>query len=646
MMINLFPWIVQSGVQLFLAVGSLQLLASMASTDKESEVESIFLKLESDVRTFRDEIERAYNARCETKTLAECHKGNFNDCFSMYPNQQCLKADEFALSTTCGVGVSCNTLWDKTISKISFPGSQDNPSDSIIETICYSRLAEPFMVEKYKADEEYWGRYGVQPSATYFAAHNGLFRSIPAYHQEVCGAYDPRHRPYFVAASSGPKDVVLVLDVSGSMEDYGRMDIAKEAAITVVGTLTVADRFAVITFSSNASQLGGYTGLIRATIENQNQLVQAIKELKPQGGTNFNNAFANAFDALDETIRNEATSGCNIAILFMTDGQVSEGPGAVEVISLVNERTKQLEMNFSRKTTIFTFSLGKEADHTITKTIACNTGGIWTPVSDVYGDLISAMSAYYKLFALGLGVGGNEDFAAWVEPYKFYTRGVIGTTVSVPVYDRSVTPPLFLGVVAVGWDMSAIKQILGEEATSSTMLERFVARSTALCPKIELSACELDALRFLSGGEDATCAVCNTTDYAGIVPETCPFQSDLPKDPWDNADMAGKGYKEKACCEVGKNIPSDSCPAVHPSPIEKGNSDQIIIIVVTILAMMGVIFLLCFGKPHETNVQVPVAVPVGNNVNLASDNIDMMSSSKNASMAHPRASAPPASVNP
>ena len=392
------------------------------------------------------------------------------------------------------------------------------------------------MVEKYKADEEYWGRYGVQPSETYFAAHNGLFRSIPAYHQEVCGAYDPRRRPYFVAASSGPKDVVLALDVSGSMEDYGRMDIAKEAAITVVRTLTVADRFAVITFSSDASQLGGYTGLIRATIENQNQLVQAIKELKPQGGTNFNNAFTNAFDALDETIRNEATSGCNIAILFMTDGQISEGPGADEVISLVNERTEQLEMNFSRKTTIFTFSLGQDADHTITKTIACSTGGIWTPVLDIDGDLISAMSAYYKLFALGLGVGGNEDFAAWVEPYKFYTRGVMGTTVSVPVYDRSVTPPLFLGVVAVDCDMSAIEQVLGEKATSSTMLERFVARSTALCPKIELSACELDALRFLSGGEDATCAVCNTTNYAGIVPETCQLQSDLPNDPLDNSD--------------------------------------------------------------------------------------------------------------
>ncbi|KAL3788697.1 hypothetical protein ACHAW5_010560 [Stephanodiscus triporus] len=534
---------------LILASGSLQLLANATSiTDKESEVESIFLKLESDARAFRDEIMQAYGARCEANTVEECYQGNFKDCDSKFPNQVCPRAEEFVVPD-CGDGVSCNALWDKTVSKVSIPGlwkPGEAPSDSTItETVCYSRLAEPFMVEKYKADEEYWDQYDVRPSSSYFGAHDGLFRMIPAVHQDVCGAYDHRRRPWFVAASSGPKDVVLVLDVSSSMEDYYRMENAQDAAITVIETLTVADRFAVIAFSSEASQVGGYTGLIRATTENTNHLVEAIKQLIPQGGTNFGSAFANAFDALDQTIENEATSGCNIAILFMTDGQITQGPGADEVTSLVNERTEQLASNYVRKATIFTYSLGKDADHNVTKAIACSTGGIWTLVPDIYddGDLISAMSAYYKLFALGLGVEGNEDFVAWVEPYVFATGGMMGTTVSVPVYDRNVTPYLFLGVVGIDVFigssdiyMSAIERILGEEATSSIMLERFVARSTASCPKIELSACELDALRFLSGGEDATCGVCNSTNYSGIVPETCPSQNYLPNDLLDNSD--------------------------------------------------------------------------------------------------------------
>ena len=84
--------------------------------------------------------------------------------------------------------------------------------------------------------------------------------------------------------------------------------------------------------------------------------------------------------------------------------------------------------------------------------------------------------------------------------------------------------------------MSDIEQILGEDASSSTMLDRFVSRSTARCPKIDLTKCELEALRFLSAGKVSTCGVCNNTSYTGIVPEKCPLQSDLPKDIWVNSD--------------------------------------------------------------------------------------------------------------
>ena len=174
-------------------------------------------------------------------------------------------------------------------------------------------------------------------------------------------------------------------------------------------------------------------------------------------------------------MRNEATSGCNVAVLFMTDGQITEGPGEVAVISLVNERVERFAAYYNRKITVFTFSLGRGADHFVTKNIACSTNGIWTPVDGLNGDLVTAMSSYYKLFALGLGEGGNEDFAAWVEPYKFSNPpGKMGTTVSAPVYDRSVSPPLFLGVVAVDMYMDALEQVIGEDATSSNMLQRFV----------------------------------------------------------------------------------------------------------------------------------------------------------------------------
>lgn len=209
------------------------------------------------------------------------------------------------------------------------------------------------------------------------------------------------------------------------------------------------------------------------------------------------------------------------------------------MIDLVNERTEQIAISFDLKTTVFAFSLGRHADHEVTKSIACSTSGIWTQVDD-FSDkqLIDAMSSYYKLYALGLGEGGNKDFTAWVEPYLFYTAGQMGTSVSTPVYDRSVDPPLFLGVGTVDMYMHDLEQILGEDASSSAMLQRFILLSAARCPKIELTELELDALRFLGGGEEAMCGASNATDttrFTGIIPEKC-SESDWPTDLWGNTD--------------------------------------------------------------------------------------------------------------
>ena len=93
------------------------------------------------------------------------------------------------LSAACGDGETCNALWDKTISTVSLPSALaqnpfNNPSDpEIIESACYTRLVEPYMAEQYANDEQFWDQYNVSPSWSYFGAHNGLFRKIPATHQ-------------------------------------------------------------------------------------------------------------------------------------------------------------------------------------------------------------------------------------------------------------------------------------------------------------------------------------------------------------------------------------------------------------------------------------------------------------------------------
>ena len=77
----------------------------------------------------------------------------------------------------------------------------------------------------------------------YFASEQGMYWNYPAFEDKAdCKAYDPRFRPFYVeTATPEPKDVVIVIDHSGSMNP-SRMTAAKEAAKTVLNTMNPRDR--------------------------------------------------------------------------------------------------------------------------------------------------------------------------------------------------------------------------------------------------------------------------------------------------------------------------------------------------------------------------------------------------------------------
>ncbi|CAK9009047.1 LINE-1 retrotransposable element ORF2 protein [Durusdinium trenchii] len=71
----------------------------------------------------------------------------------------------------------------------------------------------------------------------YFSDHaSGSYLGWPAVEWCQADDYDPRLRPYS-SGSTGPKDVVIVIDVSGSMQTAGRYVKAKQAAKALIDTL-------------------------------------------------------------------------------------------------------------------------------------------------------------------------------------------------------------------------------------------------------------------------------------------------------------------------------------------------------------------------------------------------------------------------
>ena len=90
--------------------------------------------------------------------------------------------------------------------------------------------------------------------------------------------------------------------------------------------------------------------------------------------------------------------------------------------------------------------------------------------------------------------------------------------------------------------MADIKQILGDE-NATTWLNEWIDTKDYFTVKQNsdsvktLDECELDALRFQSGGESATCGVCNNTIYQYLTPTKCENQVfDSLDILWNNTD--------------------------------------------------------------------------------------------------------------
>ena len=73
-----------------------------------------------------------------------------------------------------------------------------------------------------------------------------------------CTSYDPRRRPWYVGGLTGRKNVMIVLDISGSMKEGSptRIRKAKQACEIIINTLSNSDTFALIAFNETARALG------------------------------------------------------------------------------------------------------------------------------------------------------------------------------------------------------------------------------------------------------------------------------------------------------------------------------------------------------------------------------------------------------
>lgn len=609
-----------------------------AQTFNENKFQELVTKIEGDIVDLAAEVESLYAGRCDDVLLSDCFQGNYNDCLSQFPTETCPGGTNFNIPA-CGDGSACSGIFDFETSAVTLPGSlangQDgNPTDpSVIEAICFTRNLDDYFIQKYQDDKSYWQDFGVEPQAMFFGSHNGAFRIFPARQTESCGEFDPRVRPWFVAASSGPKNVIMVLDTSGSMAGI-RLELMKQAAQRVISTLAVGDRVAIVKFNSGVNIISDDGFLFTANDENKAILNRKIGSFEAGGSTNFYDAFNAAFDVLDASVAEEFNVNCNTAVLFLTDGQMTDPDNITEddVIALVQERIARSQQDLQQKILIFTYSVSERGNvGNFPSRLACAVDfGVWSKVTND-DEIIESLSSYYLLFALGLGEGQNDDFVAWVEPYIYSTGGILGTTISVPVYDRTKSPALFLGVVGIDFPLEALNIALGNSRDDNAeSIRRVSVASTARCPDLELGLCELESFRRqgADGDDSALCTNnCTEADFVVVEEQKCDGVPDYPRDFWVNTDYVGMSYSDRVCCLVGETGPSDQC--LIEGDKYGFSTGAIVGMVALALAALGVLAIRCCktrsaapeasrGKPPAEQVRAVEAIPPPLNPNYQS----------------------------
>jgi Ca-activated chloride channel homolog len=148
-----------------------------------------------------------------------------------------------------------------------------------------------------------------------------------------------------------PRDVILVLDTSGSMGGE-KIEQAQEALAYVLEHLNEEDRFNVIAFSTGLRQ---YASRLRPASEAR-EAIDWVQRLEAVGGTDINRAL---LEALAQTDAERTT-----VLIFLTDGLPTEGVTEIEQI------LSNVEATAPDNARLFPFGVGDDVNTVLLDTLA------------------------------------------------------------------------------------------------------------------------------------------------------------------------------------------------------------------------------------------------------------------------------------
>ena len=421
----------------------------------------------------------------------------------------------------------------------------------------------------------------------------------------------------------------------------------KKTVNWALSSLSEKDTISVIRFGEKAS-IVGHPGAsppylwYPATEDRIERIINDVNAIEVSGRSNLLNGFDFAFDLIDNSLKsilaNSKSDKCkveNIAFLFFSDGKMNL-PSEVDsqkLIDFASSRVDQIEAAGSTHMHTFLYSISNPDVNQVAKQMSCAIHGFWKPVTSSMTPA-NVTLGYQTLFSTPLGIEHLYNFTAWSDPYIFTSSGESGYTVSALVYYREVEPPRFMGAVGMDVGAEAARQLYGGTLEETELNIKAITRNISLTEynttceeaRINLTYCEIQSIRHLSGGNEAICypsensalrvdLPANSTVESNATDEVifnvflncskafvqpCPGLDEYPDNLWKNVGLQDLPYEDRVCCEVGTNSVSKKCPKLDEIRDTKISDAAIFGIMFGALAIAEIIgCYFCFGRKRK-----------------------------------------------
>lgn len=157
------------------------------------------------------------------------------------------------------------------------------------------------------------------------------------------------------------KDVVFVVDTSGSMREDKKMEQAKRAIVYGLKGLNPGDRFNIVAFSTDARPYA--ENLQGVDDKHIAAAIEWVNELKAGGGTNIHDALVGAFPDSSQQTR-------PLMVVFLTDGMPTVGETNVSAIR------KAVKESNAERARLFVWGVGYDVNTLLLDALAEENRGV------------------------------------------------------------------------------------------------------------------------------------------------------------------------------------------------------------------------------------------------------------------------------